>query len=62
MQRMKIKYKIIRKLCAEKKIKIIQVPCPDFIYMLIGIPLKYNVSKIVGYLKSKSFLIIDMQI
>ena len=34
--------------------------CPDHIYMMISIPLKYSVSEIVGYLKRKSsFIIFD---
>ena len=32
--------------------------CPDHIHMLLEIPPKYSVSEIMGYLKSKSTLMI----
>lgn len=31
--------------------------CPDYIHMLLEIPPKYSVSEIMGYLKSKSTLL-----
>ena len=33
-------------------------PCPDHIHLLMEIPPKYSVSEIMGYLKSKSTLMI----
>ena len=50
--------KILQKLCDRKAIEMIAAQCcPNHIHMLIGIPSKYSVSEIVGYLK-KSYLII----
>ncbi len=46
---------ILRKLCEQKGVEIIEAnACPDHIHMLIGIPPKYSVSQIMGYLKGKS--------
>ena len=51
--------KILRKLCDQKGIEIIEAElCPDHIHMLIAIPPKYSVAQIMGYLKGKSSLII----
>ena len=51
--------KILRKLCEQKGVEIIQAEaCPDHIHMLISIPPKYSVSQILGYLKRKSSLMI----
>ena len=51
--------KILRKLCEQKGIEIIQAECcVDHIHMLVRIPSKYSVSEIMGYLKAKSSLII----
>ena len=50
---------IIRKLCCEKKVEIIEAEaCVDHIHMLVSIPPKYSVSQIMGYLKGKSSLMI----
>lgn len=50
---------ILRKLCEQKKIEIIEAQaCPDHIHMLISIPPKYSVAQIMGYLKGKSSLMI----
>ena len=50
---------ILRKLCEQKGIEIIEAEaCPDHIHMLISIPPKYSVSQIMGYLKGKSSLMI----
>ena len=63
---------ILRKLCEQKDIEIIEAEaCPDHIHMLISfspkysisyvmgsIPPKYSVSQIMGYLKGKSSLMI----
>ena len=50
---------ILRKLCAEKGVKIIEAEaCPDHIHMLLSIPPKYSVAQIMGYLKGKSSLMI----
>ena len=46
---------ILRKLCEYKGVEIIEAEaCPDHIHMLISIPPKYSVSKIMGYLKGKT--------
>ena len=51
--------KILRKLCEQKGVEIIQAEaCPDHIHMLISIPPKYSVPQIMGYLKGKSSLMI----
>ena len=51
--------KILRKLCEQKGIEIIEVEaCPDHIHMLISIPPKYSVAQVMGYLKGKSSLMI----
>ena len=50
---------ILRKLCEQKGVEIIEVQaCPDHIHMLLSIPPKYSVSQIMGYLKGKSSLMI----
>ena len=50
---------IIRKLCEEKKVKIIEAQaCPDHIHMLVSIPPYLSVAQFVGFLKSKSALMI----
>lgn len=51
--------RILRKLCEQKGIKIIEAEaCPDHIHMLIEIPPKYSVAQVMGYLKGKSSLMI----
>ena len=51
--------KILRKLCEQKRIEIIEAElCPDHIHMLIAIPPKFSVAQIMGYLKGKSSLMI----
>ena len=50
---------ILRKLCDEKGVEIIQAEaCPDHVHMLVSIPPKYSVSSIMGFLKGKSSLMI----
>ena len=50
---------ILRKLCNEKKVEIIEAElCPDHVHMLVEIPPKYSVADIVGYIKGKSSLMI----
>ena len=50
---------ILRKLCEQKGIEIIEAQaCPDHIHMLISIPPKYSVAQVMGYLKGKSSLMI----
>ena len=50
---------ILRKLCNEMKVEIIEAEaCPDHIHMLLSIPPKYSVSQIMGFLKGKSSLMI----
>ena len=50
---------ILRKLCNEKKIEIIEAEaCVDHIHMLVSIPPYISVSQFVGFLKSKSALMI----
>ena len=51
--------KILRKLCEQKGVEIIQVQaCVDHIHMLVSIPPSLSVSQFVGYLKGKSSLMI----
>ena len=50
---------ILRKLCDEKKVEIIEAEaCADHIHMLVSIPPYLSVSQFVGFLKSKSALMI----
>ena len=51
--------KILRKLCEQKGVEIIEAEaCPDHIHMLLSILPKYSVAQIMGYLKGKSSLMI----
>ena len=51
--------KILRKLCNEKKVEIIEAEaCPDHIHMLVSIPSYLSISQFMGYIKSKSALMI----
>ena len=51
--------KILRKLCEEKKVELIEAEaCPDHIHMLVSIPPYISISQFMGYIKSKSALII----
>lgn len=51
--------KILRELCERKGIETIEAECcKDHVHMLVQIPPKYSVAKIMGYLKGKSSLII----
>ena len=50
---------IIRKLCNEMKVEIIEAEaCPDHIHLLVSIPPYMSISQFVGTLKSKSALMI----
>lgn len=50
---------IIRKLCEEKKVEILEAQaCPDHIHMLVSIPRYLSVAQFIGFLKSKSALMI----
>ena len=50
---------ILRKLCAQKGVEIIEAEAwPDHIHMLVSIPPHLSVSQFVGYLKEKSSLMI----
>lgn len=47
---------ILTELCKRKGIEIIEgEACPYHIHMLVSIPPKYSVSKVMGYLKGKKF-------
>lgn len=51
--------KILRKLCNEKKVEIIEAEaCTDHIHMLVSIPPYLSISQFMGYIKSKSALMI----
>ena len=51
--------KIVRKLCNEKKVEIIEAEaCSDHIHMLVSIPPYLSISQFMGYIKSKSALMI----
>ena len=50
---------ILRKLCNEKKVEIIEAEaCPDHIHMLVSIPPYLSIAQFMGYLKGKSSLMI----
>ena len=50
---------ILRKLCEQKKVEIIEAEaCIDHIHMLVSIPPYISVSQFMGYLKGKSSLMI----
>ena len=50
---------ILRKLCNEMKVEIIEAEaCPDHIHMLVSIPPYMSVAQFVGTLKSKSALML----
>lgn len=50
---------IIRKLCEQKKVEIIEAEaCPDHIHLLVSIPPYISVAQFMGYLKGKSSLMI----
>lgn len=51
--------RILRKLCEEKKVEIIEAEaCPDHVHMLVSIPPYLSVAQFMGYLKGKSTLMI----
>ena len=50
---------IIRKLCGEMKVEILEAEaCPDHIHLLVSIPPYMSVAQFVGTLKSKSALML----
>ena len=50
---------ILRQLCVRKGVQIKEAEiCPDHVHMLLEIPPKISVSSFMGYLKSKSSLMI----
>lgn len=54
--------KILRTLCERKGVNIIAAECcPDHIHMLVEIPPHLSISSFMGYLKSKSSLMIFEQ-
>lgn len=51
--------KILRDLCERKGVEILEAECcPDHIHMLVTIPPHMSVSGVMGYLKSKSSLMV----
>ena len=55
----KDKGEILRKLCEEKGVEIIEAKaCPEHIHMLVSIPPHLSVAQFMGFLKSKSALMI----
>lgn len=51
--------RIIRELCARKKVAIIEgEACPNHIHLLVKIPPYLSIEQFMGYLKNKSSLII----
>ena len=53
---------IIKKLCKEMKVEIIEgEACPDHIHLLVSIPPYMSIAQFVGTLKSKSALMIFRQ-
>ena len=50
---------ILRKLCEEKKVEIIEAEAmPDHIHMLVSVPPYLSIAQFIGYLKGKSTLMI----
>lgn len=50
---------IIRKLCNEKKVEIIEAEaCPNHIHMLVSVPPYISIAQFMGFLKGKSTLMI----
>ena len=50
---------IIRKLCNEKKVEIIEAEaCPDHIHMLVSVPPYISIAQFMGFLKGKNTLMI----
>ena len=50
---------IIRKLCEQKKVEIIEAEaCTDHIHLLVSIPPYISIAQFMGYLKGKSTLMI----
>ena len=50
---------ILRKLCEQKGVEIIEAQaCPDYILMLVSIPPYLSIAQFMGYLKGKSSLMI----
>ena len=51
--------KILRQLCERKGVEVIAGECcPDHIHLLVSIPPHLSISQFMGYLKSKSSLMI----
>ena len=51
--------RIIRKLCEEKKVEILEAEaCPDHIHMLVSVPPYLSIAQFVRFLKGKSTLMI----
>ncbi len=51
--------KILRKLCEENKVEIIEAnACPDHIHMLVSVQPYLSIAQFVGFLKGKSTLMI----
>ena len=51
--------KILRDLCDRKKVEILEAECcPDHIHMLVAMPPYMSVAQFMGYLKSRSSLMI----
>ena len=50
---------ILRALCKQKNVEIIEAEaCPDHIHMLVSIPTSLSVAQFMGFIKSKSSLMI----
>ena len=50
---------IIRKLCNEKKVEILEAEaCPDHIHLLVSVPPYLSIAQFMGFLKGKSSLMI----
>ena len=51
--------KILRKLCNEKKVEIIEAElCKDHVHMLVSVPPYISIAQFMGFLKGKSTLMI----
>ena len=51
--------RILRKLCDQKCVEILEATaCKDHVHLVLSIPPKHSVSRVLGYLKGKSSLMI----
>ena len=55
--------KIIRQLCRQKEVELIEGHAmPDHIHLVLGVPPKYSIAMVLGYLKGKSAIQIHRKV